>query len=627
MPISLLHPARSVESPGDGADPYAASIALERDAVAARLLYRATPGQAGLLILAGLIVEEHVPPARFAPLAVIIVVIFLFRTVCAARAAHFAPGDARIGRYAGGLNLFSVSLALAVGAALAFWLRDLPVGARFGLAVVIIANYAISIAAHHVYPPTLLAVGVAMLWPFGIAWMLQSLTRETVVIGAAFVALSSIAWYISIIARAATDAAIRSKLRESELGQRLEARSRELEAAIRAKSQFLAAAGHDLRQPVTSLNLLLAGYPPTGSNPGERRADSAAHLAERMRPSVDAMRMILDSLLEMARLEEGMVKPTRRAVEVHTLLLGIQIEYEQRARDKGIEIRADLAPLAIDSDPELLNRIVRNLVDNALKFTPAGEIVLSDRGDGAHCVISVRDTGIGIPAELQSQVFEDYFQASNPNRDRVRGLGLGLSIVRRMVNLLGGTIHLESSVGVGSTFSLRLPLGLAAGQSSEPAELRSTLTIQQALAGKSKLLVVDDDPLIGRAFEQTLRGVPIDSRIVSSALEALALVRNDAYAVDIAIIDYRLPGGINGISLLEDLHQENPSLAAVLITGDFNPTLVKQAAEVGAVLLNKPFGAERLADAVAQARQLAASRTIRRLGQTRAPTAPLDGLV
>ena len=234
-------------------------------------------------------------------------------------------------------------------------------------------------------------------------------------------------------------------------------------------------------------------------------------------------------------------------------------------------------------------------------------MTIAARIEDGGCLISVQDTGVGIPNELRERVFDDYFQADNPNRDRSRGLGLGLAIVRRLVDLLDGTVHLNSEPGHGSTFDVRLPTEKV----STPVAryVSNTMTLPQSLAGKDRLLVVDDDPLIQSAFRELLANLTIDVRIAADPQEAIALVEEAGFAADVAIVDYRLPGGLDGLDVIERFLIRTPTLAAILMTGDLAPHLMARTADLQVALVTKPFDADKLALGVATARQLAGGRT------------------
>jgi len=599
--------------PGRG--PFQARIAAERSRIHARMMLAAAPAQMAFWLLLMLVFLDSAPRA-------VLVAVFCLLSVLTGGTALLArrlirldsDEDTGVRRTRLAITLFVVVSALIAGLLAAFQFPGLSDTSRLLLTTTLIAAYAIAIAAHHASSYALLGVGVGMLGPVAIAWValgsLQDLT-----IGLSLVGLVLLAWYIGVIAAAAIDEAIRARFRVAELGDRLEARGRDLESAVRAKTQFLAAASHDLRQPVTSLNLVLsaaeqqaARRQAADSRPGEDpAADALAALSARMRPAVNAMGAILDSMLEMSRLEAGLVRISIVPIDLRDLLLSVQIEFTPRAQERNLQITTDVAAIYIESDRDLLGRIVRNLVDNALKYTPAGSVAIGARMDGDSCVITIEDTGIGIAPENLDRVFDDYFQAGNPNRDRGMGFGLGLSIVRRLVILLGGSIGVESELGEGTRFEMRLPT--VAVPAATPVEPVVQLTLAQALAGKSRLLVVDDDVLVRDALTLVLESVPIEMRFAANPREGIALVATAAYAADVAIVDYRLPGGLNGLDVIASLLGRNPALAAVVISGDLDPALPSRAADLHAALVSKPFSAEELAAGIASARQLAGART------------------
>lgn len=230
----------------------------------------------------------------------------------------------------------------------------------------------------------------------------------------------------------------------------LEAKA-EAERASLARSKFLAAASHDLRQPVQSLLLLievmkirLAGSP-------------MEQVTTQMEHALDGLRLLLNSLLDMSKLDAGVVVPALDEVDLGALLARLAEEYRIRAAEKGLRLRLVNSGLKVISDPALLERLLRNLLENALRYTPSGRILLGcrRRTDGVDIVVA--DTGIGIAPEHQDAVFEEFHQVANSARDRSQGLGLGLAIVRRLTWLLGGTIALRSTLGRGSRFNVRLP--------------------------------------------------------------------------------------------------------------------------------------------------------------------------
>lgn len=227
----------------------------------------------------------------------------------------------------------------------------------------------------------------------------------------------------------------------------------EAERASMSRSKFLAAASHDLRQPVQSLLLLievmklrLAGTP-------------MAKVTVLMENALDALRLLLDSLLDISKLDAGIIAPAAEEVDLGPLLDRLAEEYRVRAVDKGLELRVVHSSQRLRTDATLLERLLRNLLENALRYTPSGRILLGCRRDAASVRLEVIDTGIGIAREHHEAVFEEFHQVGNTARDRSQGLGLGLAIVRRLAGLLGGSIHLRSELHKGARFTLVLPKG------------------------------------------------------------------------------------------------------------------------------------------------------------------------
>ncbi len=218
------------------------------------------------------------------------------------------------------------------------------------------------------------------------------------------------------------------------------------EAADRAKSRFLAAASHDLRQPLHALGLFAAKLP-------EHVQDAeGARLADRMRHSVESLESLLSSLLDISRLDAGAIEPRPQAIALDALLDRLAGDFAPVALERGLKLAVVRTRLVVRSDPVLLERIARNLVDNALKHTRRGGVVVGARRRGSRVAIEVHDSGPGIPAEERERVFEEFYQIGNPERDRSRGLGLGLAIVRRLAGLLGHRIEVDSEPGRGSVF-------------------------------------------------------------------------------------------------------------------------------------------------------------------------------
>ncbi|HYH36880.1 MAG TPA: CHASE domain-containing protein [Azospirillum sp.] len=259
---------------------------------------------------------------------------------------------------------------------------------------------------------------------------------------------------ISVLLVAVTRSLLAERDRTAELRRSYDeaARARaEAEYANAAKTRFLAAASHDLRQPMQTLGIYLHLISEHAA------ATSMRRLVDGARDGLDAAQRMLTALLDIAALETGAAKPTLRPVDLDAFLGRIARELHVEAEAKGLELRVHLDRLSIDSDPAMLERIVRNLLHNALKYTASGCILLACRPRHGGAVIKVQDTGPGIPRERLHLIFEDFYQVDNPERDRSKGLGLGLATVARLTRLLGYRIGVRSRLGRGAVFTVEIP--------------------------------------------------------------------------------------------------------------------------------------------------------------------------
>ena len=371
------------------------------------------------------------------------------------------------------------------------------------------------------------------------------------------------------------------------------------DAANQAKSQFLASASHDLRQPLQALAL----------NGSEllRSADSplVATLASEITRSIEDLRSMLDGLLDISNLDAGSVHVRSRNVDLHTLLEGIVASFRAAAAAKGLalEWRCE-AGLVARTDPDLLRRILANLVDNALKFTPSGKIDLIGSSTPGGARLCVTDTGVGVAPADQERIFEVLVQLHNPERDHRRGYGLGLSIVRRLVKVLGIEMTLQSEAGAGSTFALLLPTAAlprapagAAGVDVQPLNIMGV-----------RVLVLDDNAGVRSAYGHALTGHGCEvamAATVDEALQAAALMQPD-----VAIVDYRLRGGEDGFVAIARLRAAQPTLGAMLCTAETAPQIATAAAAAGIKLLRKPLDGLTLAreiDAIRRAQRTLSS--------------------
>ena len=337
-----------------------------------------------------------------------------------------------------------------------------------------------------------------------------------------------------------------------------DAARRSAEQASRSKSQFLASASHDLRQPLHALSLLTALL--TDLSTDGRVREIGGHI----RQSVESLERLFNALLDLSKLDAGALAAEPRSLDLDQLAQRIAVEYRAKAADKSLRFELECAPLWLHADPILLERILRNLLENAVRFTDAGHVALRAARAGRDVIVSVADSGCGIPAAEQARVFEEFYQLHNPGRDRSKGLGLGLSIVKRLVELLGYRIELASTPGQGSVFTLTLPgvVVEAPAAAGEPAPL------PLADVAGLRVLVIEDDAEARLAMELTLRSwgcVPLGAASLDDARLALA---RDGGRPDVLLSDLRLPNGADGIVAIDALQRELGPVPAALLSGD-----------------------------------------------------------
>lgn len=363
----------------------------------------------------------------------------------------------------------------------------------------------------------------------------------------------------------------------------------EAEQANAAKSKFLAAASHDLRQPIHAQGLFLEVLAHTALDARQRELLASAGAAR------EASAEMLNTLLDFSRIEAGVVQPQVQAFRVQNLLNKIEREFVQQADAKGLAYRSRESALVLQSDPALLELILRNLVSNAINYTQRGGLLVTCRRRGERAVLEVWDTGMGIEAAQQAEVFREFHQLGNPERDRTKGLGLGLAIVKGLAHTLGHELSLNSSPQRGSVFRLALPLAPDLAPVVPPA-LDESATWQRPV----RVLVVDDDAQVREGMLHLLRDWGCLCEVAQTVDEALALART-AHP-DLVICDYRLGEPRTGIEAIAALRAlVGGGLPGLLITGDTAPDRLREATASGIPLLHKPVSMGQLHRALAAA--------------------------
>ena len=355
----------------------------------------------------------------------------------------------------------------------------------------------------------------------------------------------------------------------------------ELDRANAAKTRFLAAASHDLRQPMQAIGLLVEALQERGTDPAMRR------IVESIRSSVGAMTSLLNEILDISRLDAGTVEPRRAPFPIDRVLDRLRGPYSYAATQKYLSFRVRPSAAIVHTDEVLLYRILANLLDNALRYTHKGGVLVGCRRRAAGISIEVWDTGIGIPGDKHEEIFLEFRQLGNPQRDRDQGLGLGLAIVERTARVLGLRVEVRSRPGRGSVFSIVVPEGDA---SLAPAiEMR----LAEPLDGCA-VLVVDDDREIRSAMKVLLDGWRCRVECAASAAEVEDALRRLAVPPDFVIADYRLPDNRTGLEVIARIRQAYPGVDAIVATGDVSPEALRAAQAAGYPVLHKPLRPARL---------------------------------
>ena len=379
----------------------------------------------------------------------------------------------------------------------------------------------------------------------------------------------------------------------SALSNAREAAHRLADTANAAKSRFLAAASHDLRQPLQTMSLLQGLLAKVVE--GER----AKLLVGRLEEALAAMSGMLNTMLDINQIEAGVVRAKAIDFPVKDLLSTLKDEFAYHAQAHKLDLRMVPCSAHIRSDPRLLEQMLRNLLSNALKFTKSGKVLIGCRRRGGVLSIQVWDTGIGVPAQDLTTIFDEYHQLGNAARERSLGLGLGLAIVQRLATLLGHKIGVRSAPGQGSVFSIEVSMGdipaLPAGADDRPIVDAPASSGNQTGA----ILVVEDDPEVRGLLDWVLRDAGHKPTTASDGSAAMTLVTDGMARPDLILADYNLPGGMNGVQVAARLREiYHHAIPVVILTGDISYDTLRDIAAQDCVQLNKPLKVTTLIETI-----------------------------
>jgi signal transduction histidine kinase/ActR/RegA family two-component response regulator len=356
------------------------------------------------------------------------------------------------------------------------------------------------------------------------------------------------------------------------------------ERANQAKSRFFAAASHDLRQPLHALSLFVAALKARNQQP------EAQTLIDNIEASTAAMELLFNALLDISRLDAGTIEAHPEHFPLQKILHDLEQQFGALAAEKQLRLRFRPCDLTLYSDPLLIERILANLISNAIRYTDDGGVLVVCRHHGHSVRLSVIDTGRGIPPDQQESVFQEFVQLHNPARDRSKGLGLGLAIVSRLGRLLGHRIDLRSRPGYGSTFSIDIPCGDA-----QQVQTPSPVIAAGPIPADALVLLVDDESAILRGMAELFDNWNIDLVTAHSTDEAEHWLVSLGRMPDVIVSDYRLPDDTDGIEVITRLRAKfGRDIPAILVTGDTAPDTILRISQAGFPLLHKPLRPAKL---------------------------------
>jgi signal transduction histidine kinase/CheY-like chemotaxis protein len=441
--------------------------------------------------------------------------------------------------------------------------------------------------------PGLYAFTIPVLMPIAVQMLWMGHTEQIFLAGVTLLVLYGIVLFGRDL-NAGMREAIERRYQNLDLIGELEAQKADLEraraeaeAANHSKTRFLAAASHDLRQPLHALTLFTAALQ-SHLYDAEGRI-----LAGRVGESVRALEGQFNAILDLSKLDAGIVRNEPRPFALDSVLNRISTEFAAEASEKGVELRVPHTRLWLYSDPVHVERVLRNLVSNAVRYTQRGKVLIVCRRKGGAVRIEVCDTGIGIAATHLPRIWDEFFQVGNPERNRRSGFGLGLATVKRLVRLLGTRVDVKSVPGKGSAFSLCLPRAEPAVAPREFAE-EVPIPPRDALAGRV-VVVIDDEADVRDATRVLLTQWGYEAIVVPGVDAAFDTLGEIGRYPDAIIADLQLADGRTGIDAVMQLRRElELDIPALIVTGTTSPKSLAQIQAVGLPVLHKPFSAETL---------------------------------
>jgi signal transduction histidine kinase len=376
-----------------------------------------------------------------------------------------------------------------------------------------------------------------------------------------------------------------ARVRNEDLVQQLRAQIDVAARAIEEKTRFVASAAHDLRQPLHALGMFCATL--------EQRLQSTPErpLVRNMMNAIESLEESFGAMLDISRLDAGVVQTAAQTFPIRDIFRRLYQQFGGDAEAHNLALRFRATRRIVHSDPLLLERVLANLVQNALRYTRRGGVLVAARRHANGIALEVWDTGLGIPPDKLEMIFREFYQIDNPERDRSRGLGMGLAIVQRICKLLDHPLELRSRVGRGTVFRVIVPAG-DPNAIDAPTQVE---TVPPRKLGTIRVLLIDDERAIRDATRELLVPMQVEVLTAATIAEALEQAQRARGQIDMILSDWRLRGQENGIEAVRAVRAvSGEGTPAVLITGDTSPDLLKLAHESGLVVLHKPLQPRQL---------------------------------
>jgi len=490
------------------------------------------------------------------------------------------------------LKKYQVFLILGSGSAGAIWgvgglIMFVPGQLEYQLFILLslLAMAAGSAFSLSIYLPAYFAFVPLMLIPVVIRLLLTGDTIHTALASVTIIFLIAQTVFNLKINRSLTSA-MSLRFENLELIEQLQEQKAEAEHANRAKSKFLAAASHDLRQPLYALSLFTTALEERVSAPEDQK------ITQQIKRSADSLQSLFDALLDISKLDAGTVDIQKSDFFLTEILDKLALEFNTQAAQHKLTLEWPNQSFAVHSNPVLLEQILRNYVANAIRYTQKGGIQVSCMPCGDCIEISISDTGLGIPVEDQNAIFDEFYQLGNPERDRQKGLGLGLSIVKRAAQQLDHKIDLKSQPGRGSVFSVSVDRAL---KNTLPVDHKSAERHDANISAQPLILVIDDEESIRDGLQELMGQWGCEVIAGANTAEIIAQLDAGQRQPQGMISDFRLQDGQTGLEVIESIRNHcNKVIPALIVTGDTEPGLLVELKTSGHQVLHKPVPPAKL---------------------------------